>query len=92
MSDKKYWRSLEHLEESPEFVQAAHNEFSEPIPVEDFLGDEKLADSNTSRRDFLKYLGFGLAAASLAACETPVVKSIPYVMKPEEITPGVPNY
>ncbi|MFT4754444.1 MAG: Fe-S-cluster-containing dehydrogenase component, partial [Salibacteraceae bacterium] len=30
--------------------------------------------------------------ATLAACEAPVMKSIPYVVKPEEITPGVANY
>src|SRR5690606_7521000 len=29
---------------------------------------------------------------SLAACEGPVVKSIPYVVQPEEIIPGVANY
>ncbi|MCB0447232.1 MAG: quinol:cytochrome C oxidoreductase, partial [Gelidibacter sp.] len=42
--------------------------------------------------DFLKYVGFSTAAASLAACEGPVIKSIPYVVQPEEIIPGVANY
>ena len=40
----------------------------------------------------MKFLGFSTAAATLAACETPVVKSIPYVIKPEEVTPGVANW
>jgi molybdopterin-containing oxidoreductase family iron-sulfur binding subunit len=40
----------------------------------------------------LKFLGFSTAAATLAACETPINKVIPYVIKPEEITPGVANY
>ena len=44
------------------------------------------------RRDFLKYVGFSTAAASLAACEGPVVKSIPYVVAPENIVPGVASY
>ena len=58
-----------------------------------FLGDkENLSASNSSRRDFLKFLGFSTAAATLAACETPVVKSIPYLVKPDEIIPGVANY
>ncbi|SVE22922.1 uncharacterized protein METZ01_LOCUS475776, partial [marine metagenome] len=48
--------------------------------------------TSTSRRDFLKFLGFSTAAATLAACETPVNKVIPYVVKPEEVTPGVSNY
>jgi molybdopterin-containing oxidoreductase family iron-sulfur binding subunit len=45
------------------------------------------------RRDFLKALGFGLGAVTLAACQkVPVHKSIPYLVKPEEIVPGIPNY
>jgi len=41
---------------------------------------------------FLKYVGFSTAAASLAACEGPVVKSIPYVVQPERIIPGVADF
>jgi hypothetical protein len=38
-------------------------------------------------------LGFGVGAVTLAACQkVPVHKSIPYLIKPEEITPGVANY
>lgn len=92
MATKKYWKGLEELNHNPEFVQNANNEFAEQIPVEKFLGDEKLENSGTNRRDFLKFLGFSVTAASLAACETPVYKAIPYVMKPEEITPGVANW
>src|ERR1051325_2454857 len=92
MATKKYWKGLEELNNSPEFVQKSQNEFAEQIPVEKFLGEESLANSGTDRRDFLKFLGFSVAAASLAACETPVYKAIPYVMKPEEITPGVANW
>ena len=28
----------------------------------------------------------------LAACEGPVIKSVPYVVQPEQIRPGVANY
>ena len=52
---------------------------------------DTLSASSTSRRDFLKFLGFGTVAATLA-CEAPVVKSIPYLNKPEEIVPGNPLY
>lgn len=91
-SSKKYWNSLEQLNNDPDFEKAANKEFSEYIPVDEFIGKQKADGKSTSRRDFLKFLGFSLTAATLAACETPVVKSIPYVVKPEEITPGVPNY
>ena len=93
MATKKYWKGLEELNSSPEFVQNAQSEFAEQIPVEKFLGDSNLTENNgTNRRDFLKFLGFSVTAASLAACETPVNKAIPYVVKPEEITPGVANW
>jgi molybdopterin-containing oxidoreductase family iron-sulfur binding subunit len=37
-------------------------------------------------RDFLfKICRFTTAATSLAACEGPVIKSIPYVVKPDDI-------
>jgi molybdopterin-containing oxidoreductase family iron-sulfur binding subunit len=93
-SNKKYWKSVEELNENSSIVETLrNNEFVEPIPVEDFLGDkESLSSSSTTRRDFLKYVGFSTAAASLAACEGPVVKSIPYVVQPEEIIPGVADF
>lgn len=89
---KTYWKGLEQLENDPKFVKAQENEFPEDIPVDQFLGDSKLDSTTTNRRDFLKFMGFSLAAATLAACETPVIKSIPYVNKPEEVTPGVANW
>lgn len=93
MMQKKYWKGLEQLNNDPKFLAASKNEFSEQLPVDQFLGDkETLENSSTSRRDFLKYLGFGVAAATLAACESPVTKAIPYINKPEEITPGKANY
>jgi MoCo/4Fe-4S cofactor protein with predicted Tat translocation signal len=89
---KKYWKGLDELSNSPEFISSAQNEFAENIPVEKFLGESALEDSSTSRRDFLKFLGFSVTAATLASCETPVTKAIPYVVKPEEVTPGVANW
>ena len=93
-SNKKYWKSVEELNENSSVVEALkNNEFPESIPVEDFLGNkESLSSSSTTRRDFLKYVGFSTAAASLAACEGPVHKSIPYVVQPEQIIPGVADY
>jgi molybdopterin-containing oxidoreductase family iron-sulfur binding subunit len=93
-SNKKYWKSEAELSPNDSIVEALkQNEFPEEIPVDAFLGDkEQLASAQTSRRDFLKYVGFSTAAASLAACEGPVHKSIPYVFQPERIIPGVANY
>ncbi|MCM4155348.1 TAT-variant-translocated molybdopterin oxidoreductase [Gramella sp. AN32] len=92
-SNKKYWKSVEELNDSSVVETLQQKEFAEEIPVEDFLGDKaSLESSSTSRRDFLKYVGFSTAAATLAACEGPVVKSIPYVVQPERIVPGIANY
>ncbi len=93
-SNKKYWKSVEELNENSSIVETLQqNEFVQEIPTDEFLGDKSsLENSSTSRRDFLKYVGFSTAAASLAACEGPVKKSIPYVVQPERIVPGVANY
>jgi MoCo/4Fe-4S cofactor protein with predicted Tat translocation signal len=91
-SNKKYWKGLEELNNDPEFVEKNKHEFAEPIPIEDVLSSGGLSNK-TPRRDFLKALGFGVGAVTLAACQkVPVHKSIPYLIKPEEVTPGVPNY
>ncbi|MBC5838595.1 TAT-variant-translocated molybdopterin oxidoreductase [Flavobacterium muglaense] len=92
-SNKKYWKSVEELGGSSIVETLRNNEFVEEIPTEDFLGNsDAMASSSTSRRDFLKYVGFSTAAATLAACEGPVNKSIPYVLQPEQIIPGVADY
>ena len=91
-SNKKYWKGLEELNQTPEFVELSKHEFAEPIPIEDVLAGGGLA-GKTPRRDFLKALGFGVGAVTLAACQkVPVHKSIPYLIKPEEVTPGIANY
>ena len=91
-SNKKYWKGLEELNKTPEFVEKNKHEFAEPIPIEEVLESGGLF-GKTPRRDFLKAMGFGVGAVTLAACEkVPVHKSIPYLIKPEEVTPGVANY
>src|SRR5882762_8490817 len=91
-SNKKYWKGLEELNKTPEFVELNKHEFAEPIPIEEVLTGGGL-EGKSPRRDFLKALGFGVGAVTLAACQkVPVHKSIPYLIKPEEVTPGIANY
>jgi molybdopterin-containing oxidoreductase family iron-sulfur binding subunit len=91
---KKYWKSSIQLQEGNEIVKnLTQNEFVTPIPTDEFLGnDNAMESSSTTRRDFLKYVGFSTAAASLAACEGPVIYSVPYVNQPEQLIPGLANY
>jgi molybdopterin-containing oxidoreductase family iron-sulfur binding subunit len=92
-TNKKYWVGLEELHETEAFKEASENEFTESsLSVDTFLSETDLGKTSTNRRDFLKFLGFSVTAATVAACETPVIHSIPYVNKPESVTPGVPTY
>jgi len=80
---KTYWKGLPQLKNDSEFVKHADKEFVD-------LGVQE--DPGHSRRDFLKMMGFSVAAASLAACEAPIRKAIPYINKPVDADPGIPNY
>ncbi len=85
--DNGIWVGTEDLMRDEAFAQSSQSEFS----VENI--DQTDGKWQASRRDFLKLMGFGLGAATIAAsCEIPVKKAIPYVTKPDEIVPGVANY
>ena len=87
--DKKYWLGLEDKEG---LVEDSSKEFDLDHPVMSGI-ENALTKEKSTRRDFLKVLGFSVSAAAIAAsCDMPVRKSIPYTIKPEEIIPGVPNY
>lgn len=93
-NNTKYWKGIEELENTPEFKEFQQKEFAEDLPIDQLVSvSENTLNTNTPRRDFLKALGFGVGAVTLAACnEAPVHKAIPYLVKPEEITPGIANY
>jgi molybdopterin-containing oxidoreductase family iron-sulfur binding subunit len=91
MSNSTIWQNFGQRNQSEAFEELGQDEFREDLPTD--LDDKGLLDAKAPRRDFLKYLGFSTAAASLAAsCEMPVVKSIPYVYKPEDLVAGTANY
>jgi len=82
-SGVQYWRSLEELAETPEFLDYLHREFPENATE---WNDER------GRRNFLKLMGASLALAGLTSCSKPVEKIVPYVRQPEELVPGKPLY
>jgi len=84
-----YWKSLKQLYNNPEFTEASHHEFKEGV-TDDF---EVSKLSGISRRKFLALIGASAALAG-AGCTDYRDKGaiIPYNKKPEEITPGIPNY
>ncbi|MFT4740625.1 MAG: MoCo/4Fe-4S cofactor protein with predicted Tat translocation signal, partial [Marivirga sp.] len=87
---KTYWKGTEQLTNEPSFVAKADKEFPEYLPINS--NKESDDSSGPSRRDFLKLMGFGVAAATLAACEAPIRKAIPYLNKPVDIDPGIANH
>ena len=80
---KEYWRSLDQLADTPEFRELVQREFPEQA--------SELSNPLT-RRNFLNLMGASIALAGLASCRRPVEKIIPYVIKPEEIIPGVAEW
>ncbi|WP_336517245.1 TAT-variant-translocated molybdopterin oxidoreductase [Pollutibacter soli] len=92
MEQKKYWQNFGELHNSKAYQESLGNEFEEELNAQD-ADDKGILDAKSPRRDFLKYLGFSTAAATLAAsCEMPVKKSIPFLNKPENYIPGVADY
>ena len=88
----KYWKGEEELNREPKFISAQKNEFNEALPLEEVLSEDGF-ELNSNRRDFLKYFGFSVTAVTLAACyKTKVRHAVPYLVKPEDVTPGVANY
>ena len=90
--NQEIWVGVEDLSNDKKFIELAiaHQEFPETL-TEAVQQDGEGFTAN--RRDFLKYLGFGVGAATVAAsCEIPVKRVIPYVVKPDSIVPGVANY
>lgn len=87
--EKKYYSSIESLNG----IQDNSNEISENENSILELLDKEIATKPTSRRNFLKFCGFSFAGAALASsCENPVKQAIPYLIKPEEVTPGAANH
>ena len=87
LSGPRYWRSLDELQDSPEFKTWVHREFPQ--------GASELDGVN--RRHFLKIMSASFAAAGigLAGCRRPEQYIAPYSRQegdtvPESAIPGIP--
>ncbi|HND82141.1 MAG TPA: TAT-variant-translocated molybdopterin oxidoreductase [Chitinophagales bacterium] len=94
MSNKKYWTSLDELNNTPQYQESAAVEFKDA--TENDIAEEQ-SQGGTNRRDFLKVMGFSVSAAALAsACKIPTHKAIPYTIdlrkQVPEVVPGVADY
>jgi molybdopterin-containing oxidoreductase family iron-sulfur binding subunit len=83
-SGKRLWRSVDELENTPEFRAALDKEF--PDSAQEWVDP-------VSRRGFLKLMGASMALAGLAGCtKQPDEPIYPYVKAPEDLVLGKPNY
>jgi molybdopterin-containing oxidoreductase family iron-sulfur binding subunit len=81
-TDKRYWRSLSELNDTPEFRQWLEREF--PPGASELNGDE------WSRRDFVKLMGasMALAGVGLTSCRRPELHLVPFTKSVEWTIPG----
>jgi molybdopterin-containing oxidoreductase family iron-sulfur binding subunit len=87
----RQWQSIEELDWSEKQLQEKRDEEFSEKPI-DWLNKIKDDTTGFARREFLTVMGASMAMASLSCARRPVHKIIPYVIKPEEITPGVATY
>src|SRR5438552_5108258 len=82
---QKYWRSLSHLADTPEFRQWVEREFPS--------GASELSDPVT-RRHFVKIMSasFLLAGTGLSGCRRPEEKILPFGKAPENYIHGAPQF
>ena len=66
-NNKRYWTGLDDLHQTEAFQELQGQEFPQHEAIDEALGNEGLTSATTGRRDFLKFMGFSLAAATLAA-------------------------
>lgn len=88
----KYYQHIQELKAGDLVLQKrAHSEKEHKHDVLSLLDGSLTGGAN--RRSFLKLAGFSTVLATvLNSCEKPVHKAIPYLIKPEEITPGKSNH
>jgi MoCo/4Fe-4S cofactor protein with predicted Tat translocation signal len=87
--ESNYWKSLRELQKDSSLTEKDAGEFMSGV-ADDFNPSEL---SGMSRKQFLALLAASAAFAA-AGCSDYRDKGeiVPYTKKPEEVTPGVPNY
>lgn len=87
------WIGTSDLNREETFIEQATREMPDASVPAMLAQGASFASASAGRRDFLKYLGFSIGAATIAAgCETPMKRAIPFVTKPDDLVPGIANY
>ena len=80
---RQYWRSLEELAETPQFLEWLHLEF--PAHASEFA-------SEPSRRRMLQLMAASFGLAGLTACRRPVERILTASQGSEGVVPGAPSF
>jgi molybdopterin-containing oxidoreductase family iron-sulfur binding subunit len=89
--EKKYWKSLEEQANLPVINPGKKDEDASRSLLD--MIDDEIDSKPSSRRNFLKFCGFSFATAAIAtSCQNPINTAIPYLNRPEEVTPGMANH
>jgi molybdopterin-containing oxidoreductase family iron-sulfur binding subunit len=86
---KKYWKDIESKRSKEEV--SGIKKTSDENPLFELFSDQR-KDLSATRRDFLKLCGFSFAVSALTACQSKISKAVPYVIAPNELTPGEALY
>lgn len=78
-----YWRSVNELEQTPDFEEFLHREF--PQAASEF-------PEGVSRRKWLKLMSASMALGGLAGCRYGPNEIASLVVRPENTVPGVPRH
>ena len=80
---KTYWRSLEELQDTPEFREFLHREF--PVAASEI-------PEGVSRRRWMQLMGASLALGGLTGCRWQAEQIAPFAIRPENRIPGEPEF
>jgi len=81
ITGRTYWRSLQELAGSPEFLESLKPEFA--------LGAD-LPPVERSRRRFLQLMAASIGLAGISGCRWPKEKIYPHANRPDNTMPGIP--
>ncbi len=82
-ANKTYWRSLNDLQNTPEFEEYLHREF--PQAASEF-------PEGVSRRRWLKLMSASMALGGMAGCRYGPEEIVPFVVRPPNDVAGVPKH
>lgn len=79
----RYWRSIDQLENTPEFEEFLHREFPQAASE---------LPEGVSRRRWLQLMGASFALATAQGCRWQTEKFAPFSERPEGYVPGTTNH